>query len=88
MIIPDNRRILPAESLSSLVVGNMIGNCLEKVSHEIYKRKREMSVRIITSKNQLEEVKLYSQHMVQLGQLSDGLKSDGFPQSEINDEIL
>jgi len=32
--------------------------------------------------------RLYSQHMVHPSQMSDFLKSDGLPQSEINDEGL
>ena len=31
--------------------------------------------------------RLYSQHMVQSLQMSDSLKSDGLPQSEINDDF-
>ena len=71
-------------------VRNMIRNCLDKgnTSHND-KTRNFISVYIITSsKYQVADFRLYSQHMVHPSQMSDSLKSDGLPQSEINDERL
>ena len=68
-------------------VRNMKGNCLDKgnTSHND-KKFQYTSLQVVSIK--FARFRLYSQHMVQFSQRSDFLKSDGLPQSEINDDSL